>query len=121
MSFRGASCLVLSALDDVAWTFNLRGSDITFNPVFFAYAAITAHEAHLFISEKQVRYYPINADLSENDITYSWWMAEELLRLVFRWSGFDSRSDIRVENATLLHWHISHFVRAWTYYCFISP
>jgi len=53
MSERGVSCLVLSALDEVAWLYNLRGSDIKFNPVFFAYAAVTADEAHLFISDKQ--------------------------------------------------------------------
>ncbi|KAI8431432.1 hypothetical protein MSG28_015951 [Choristoneura fumiferana] len=34
---RGASALVLTALDDVAYTLNLRGSDIPYNPVFFAY------------------------------------------------------------------------------------
>ena len=53
-SLRYFSCLVLSALDEVAWLYNLRGSDIKFNPVFFAYAAVTADEAHLFVSDKQV-------------------------------------------------------------------
>ncbi|KAI8444734.1 cytoplasm protein [Phakopsora pachyrhizi] len=32
--------MVLSALDEIAWLFNLRGSDIIFNPVFFSYAWI---------------------------------------------------------------------------------
>ncbi|KAG7095505.1 hypothetical protein E1B28_006244 [Marasmius oreades] len=32
--------LVLTALDDIAWLFNLRGSDIACNPVFFAYAVV---------------------------------------------------------------------------------
>ena len=39
-----ATCVVLSALDDVAYLFNLRGSDIQYNPVFFAYAAVTETE-----------------------------------------------------------------------------
>lgn len=38
---KGASLLVLTALDDVAWLLNLRGADIAYNPVFFAYAAVT--------------------------------------------------------------------------------
>lgn len=42
MEKKGAKVLILTALDDVAWLFNLRGSDIKFNPVFFAYAAITS-------------------------------------------------------------------------------
>ena len=33
--------LVLSALDEIAWLLNLRGSDISFNPVFFAYVIVT--------------------------------------------------------------------------------
>ncbi|KAJ0184228.1 hypothetical protein K1T71_000651 [Dendrolimus kikuchii] len=37
---RGATALVLTALDDIAYTLNLRGSDIPFNPVFFAYLII---------------------------------------------------------------------------------
>ncbi|XP_063836186.1 xaa-Pro aminopeptidase ApepP-like [Ostrinia nubilalis] len=37
LSSRGVSALVLTALDDVAYTLNLRGSDIPYNPVFFSY------------------------------------------------------------------------------------
>lgn len=44
MAKKGASLLVLTALDDVAWLLNLRGADIAYNPVFFAYAAVT-HES----------------------------------------------------------------------------
>ncbi|XP_004922254.1 xaa-Pro aminopeptidase ApepP [Bombyx mori] len=40
MNSRGASALVLTALDDIAYTLNLRGTDIPFNPVFFAYLVI---------------------------------------------------------------------------------
>jgi len=54
MKEKGASVLILSALDDVAWIFNLRGSDIAFNPVFFSYAAVTENEAVLFINPVQV-------------------------------------------------------------------
>lgn len=40
---------LLSMLDEVAWLFNLRGQDITFNPVFYAFASITLESAFLFI------------------------------------------------------------------------
>lgn len=43
------SCFVVSMLDEIAWLFNLRGSDIPYNPVFFSYALITADEASLYI------------------------------------------------------------------------
>ncbi|CAL1147018.1 unnamed protein product [Cladocopium goreaui] len=44
-----ASCILLSALDQIAWLFNLRGSDIEYNPVFFAYAAVFQDSAVLFL------------------------------------------------------------------------
>ncbi|KAG9285862.1 hypothetical protein G9A89_013287 [Geosiphon pyriformis] len=39
---------VVSALDEIAWLFNLRGSDIECNPVFFAYALVTKEEVALY-------------------------------------------------------------------------
>ena len=39
---------VISSLDDVAWTLNLRGSDVESNPVFLGYVLITKNEAILF-------------------------------------------------------------------------
>ncbi|KAF9269551.1 Creatinase/aminopeptidase [Marasmius fiardii PR-910] len=50
--------LVLSALDEIAWLFNLRGSDIAYNPVFFAYAVVhlddTKPRAVLFAQKEAV-------------------------------------------------------------------
>eukprot|EP00312_Isochrysidales_sp_CCMP1244_P008967 CAMPEP_0196715046 /NCGR_PEP_ID=MMETSP1090-20130531/76018_1 /TAXON_ID=37098 /ORGANISM="Isochrysis sp, Strain CCMP1244" /LENGTH=405 /DNA_ID=CAMNT_0042055151 /DNA_START=62 /DNA_END=1277 /DNA_ORIENTATION=- len=38
----GCSALILNALDQLCWLFNLRGSDIECNPVFLGYAVLTA-------------------------------------------------------------------------------
>ncbi len=40
--------VVLSALDDIAWLFNLRASDIDYVPVLLAYALVNADQALLF-------------------------------------------------------------------------
>jgi Xaa-Pro aminopeptidase len=40
--------LPLTKLDQVAWLFNLRGSDIPYNPVFWAYALVSLDRAALF-------------------------------------------------------------------------
>lgn len=40
---------LLSTLDDVAWTFNLRGSDVQCNPVAIAYAVVGKDSAWLFV------------------------------------------------------------------------
>ncbi len=43
-----ATVHIISSLDDVAWTLNLRGSDVESNPVFLGYLVITKNDAKLF-------------------------------------------------------------------------
>ncbi len=45
---------VVSSIDEVAWLFNLRGSDVPFNPVFFSYAIVTLDCSYLFIDESKM-------------------------------------------------------------------
>jgi Xaa-Pro aminopeptidase len=47
----GADMAVISALDDLAWTYNLRGSDVPYNPLFFGFAMIGRDENRLFVSK----------------------------------------------------------------------
>lgn len=50
----GADCTILSALDEVAWTCNIRGKDVSYNPVAISYAFISNQENILFINPKKV-------------------------------------------------------------------
>ncbi len=45
---------VISALDEIAWVFNIRGKDVSFNPVVIAFAYIDQQEAILFIDPSKV-------------------------------------------------------------------
>lgn len=45
---------VVAALDNVAWLFNLRAADVAYNPVFLAYAIVTADDATLFTDLSRV-------------------------------------------------------------------
>ena len=49
MEAQKTSVHVISSLDDVAWTLNLRGSDVEANPVFLGYVVITKNDAILFV------------------------------------------------------------------------
>ncbi|RPD55531.1 Creatinase/aminopeptidase [Lentinus tigrinus ALCF2SS1-7] len=49
-----AKSMVVNVLDEIAWLYNLRGADIDYNPVFFAYSLIDADKALLFVNESQV-------------------------------------------------------------------
>ena len=51
MAGQAATHHFVSTVDDIAWLFNLRGSDVSFNPVFLAHALIDAHRATLFVAE----------------------------------------------------------------------
>lgn len=44
----GSAALVVVALDEICWFLNLRGSDIEYNPVFYAYLLIDDNETTLF-------------------------------------------------------------------------
>jgi Xaa-Pro aminopeptidase len=44
----------ISTLDDLAWLFNLRGADVSYNPVFVAHALVALDGATLFIDERKV-------------------------------------------------------------------
>lgn len=49
-----ADGMLVSALDDVAWTLNLRGTDVHCNPVFVAYLLIDTAHATLYINKEKV-------------------------------------------------------------------
>jgi Xaa-Pro aminopeptidase len=50
----GANMQIITALDDLAWTFNLRGSDVECNPVFMAYACVSREKTILFIENSKL-------------------------------------------------------------------
>ena len=49
-----ADATLVTTLDDIAWTLNLRGRDVHCNPVFVAYLLITANGATLFVDARKV-------------------------------------------------------------------
>ena len=49
-----ADGMLMAALDDIAWTLNLRGSDVHCNPVFVSYLLISSKEVTLYINKEKV-------------------------------------------------------------------
>jgi Xaa-Pro aminopeptidase len=54
MAEEDADAHVLTQLDAIAWLFNVRGSDVEFNPVAVAYAIVTRKKATLFVERDKV-------------------------------------------------------------------
>ncbi len=50
----GANALLLTALDDIAWTLNLRGTDVECNPVTICYLFVSEKENIIFIDKDKV-------------------------------------------------------------------
>ncbi len=50
----GANATVITALDDLAWTFNLRGTDVDFNPIFVGFAFLSEDQKILFVDSIKV-------------------------------------------------------------------
>ncbi len=47
---KGADYHLISSLDDMAWLFNIRGKDVSYNPVVLSFALINQDHAKLFIA-----------------------------------------------------------------------
>jgi Xaa-Pro aminopeptidase len=54
MARHGATQHFVSTVDDIAWITNLRGSDVSYNPVFLAHLLIDVQQATLFVAEGKV-------------------------------------------------------------------
>ena len=54
MKEKGVDHHLITTLDDIAWIFNIRGTDVEFNPVAVAYALISTDEITLFIESSKV-------------------------------------------------------------------
>ncbi|CAM5795530.1 aminopeptidase P family protein [Rhizobacter fulvus] len=54
MAQHGATHHFISTVDDIAWLFNLRGADVSFNPVFLAHALVDARGVTLFVADGKV-------------------------------------------------------------------
>jgi len=51
---KGADWHFIATLDDIAWLFNLRGSDVSYNPVFVSFALVSQDKAFLFVGRDKV-------------------------------------------------------------------
>ena len=64
----GIFALFLSSLDEIAWTLNLRGSDVHCNPVIVSYLLVTQDEVVYFISPEKITQ-EVNEYLQEQQVS----------------------------------------------------
>eukprot|EP01087_Luapelamoeba_hula_P012101 TRINITY_DN3362_c0_g1_i1.p1 TRINITY_DN3362_c0_g1~~TRINITY_DN3362_c0_g1_i1.p1 ORF type:complete len:721 (-),score=114.43 TRINITY_DN3362_c0_g1_i1:88-2250(-) len=54
LKLKSADALVISALDEIMWLFNVRGSDIPYNPVALSYGLITDTVARFYVDSAKL-------------------------------------------------------------------
>jgi len=64
---RHADGMLVTALDDIAWTLNLRGSDVHCNPVFVSYLLIDTQKVTLYVDQKKLDAAVRNPDKLKRD------------------------------------------------------
>jgi Xaa-Pro aminopeptidase len=67
MEKSGATSHVVTTLDDICWTLNIRGNDIEFFPLVLSYAIITLDKVILYINEKKLDD-AIKAEFAANNV-----------------------------------------------------
>lgn len=65
---RHADGMLISALDDIAWTLNLRGTDVLCVPVFVSYLLISSQQVSLYVDSAKIND-EVKAYLTENGIS----------------------------------------------------
>lgn len=73
MKSSGIESLLISALDEIAWTLNVRGNDVQFNPVVISYLLIDQSNTYFFISPgkltKEIEEYLLSQKIVSKEYT----------------------------------------------------
>ena len=107
--------LIISSLDDIAWLFNIRGSDIECNPVFLAYTVLSQDNAILYINDNRIQKDALEA-LASSGVSISNYgqIAADLERL-------PKDSKIQLDPKTTSYWLMKALPKSITTYECASP
>lgn len=110
-----ADAHVVTTLDSIAWLFNIRGTDVDFNPVVIAYAIVTAAETTLYIDAAKVSD-ALRAHLGDRVTLKAYEAFEEGLNALGR-----SESKVWIDPATCSRWVVECLRPGATLYSVASP
>lgn len=112
---------IIAVLDEIAWTLNLRGGDIDYNPLFISYLAVEPQRAVLFVQPQKIASDTAKQLQEEADVEISPYEAfTEYLttlggkKVVVNPNGLDTRSWEALEHAE------AHLIRESTPYGAVS-
>ncbi len=97
----GAGAHVLTQLDTIAWLFNIRGTDVAYNPVVIAYAVIQPRQAFLFLDKSKVT--PAVRQALPREVKV---LDYEAFGAVLNWLA-DKKAKVWLDDAAASHWVVS--------------
>ncbi|MGI9277795.1 MAG: aminopeptidase P family protein [Endozoicomonas sp.] len=106
MQAANADHLLITTLDDIAWLFNLRGSDIECNPVFLAYALVTPENIQLFVNDSRIEQDALKVLKTASVQLHSYDAVASAL------TSLDSGSELMFDPATTCQWLVNSMPEA---------
>ena len=92
--------MLVTALDDIAWTLNLRGSDVHCNPVFVSYLLIGQEKATLFVDPRKLTD-EVKGYLKREGVRVAAY--EDVSKALAAYSEYNILMDANATNHTLFH------------------
>ncbi len=89
---------LIGSLDDIAWSYNIRGKDVLNNPVVISYGLISMTEAYLFVDKEKVSL-EVDDFLKENGVKVAEY--EEVIPYV---KGIDKNSRVYIDKNKINRW-----------------
>lgn len=91
--------IVVTTLDEVAWLYNIRGTDVSYCPVVHAFAIITSNSAFLYVDKKKVSA-ETNRYMEENGIDVRDYADVSLDVVLLASDQLDSTSEVKGTDTT---------------------
>lgn len=88
---QNADLHLITTLDDIAWTFNIRGKDVDYNPVSIAYAIIGKSDAHIFVQQNKLSEF-VKKQFAKNNVKI--WPYDDMIAHL---NKLDEKSSILVD------------------------
>ena len=98
MKKHNADYFLMGSLDDIAWTFNIRGRDVLNNPVVISYGLISMDKAYLFVDKEKIDP-EVESFLNENGVEVHEY--EEVIQYV---KAIDKESKVYVDKNRINRW-----------------
>ncbi|XP_065874563.1 aminopeptidase P1 [Euphorbia lathyris] len=96
-----AGGMIITTLDEVAWLYNIRGSDVSYCPVAHAFAVVTSNSAFLYVDKRKISN-EVNSYMEENGIVVREYTAVSSDVVLLASNELDSAAGVKGTHSNIL-------------------